>query len=388
MRAILFGLGLALTMTAPGWTQTPVIRHQNTTSPEEVVFLVPSTDIQCDGQAVQPTFSDDLRVETTGLSRRDRTAVSLLFSVDDTGRTFDIRSPQTTTPGPIRVIIPTDIASQQEQAALAAWRFDGPRRDCILTIRYAFKPLVEATTNDLLRYFAVTRIRGPIRDAVAARLVGPDANCGGDRRGGRAPRVVSYPDYKIGQRPPPGGQSWTVVRWDVDADGRAVNVETLGSAGDTAFDAETRRAVSETVVESGAPLKGCVFNFYRNGENLPAPVMQQISDDPRRNCPPEVGARFQARAESETYPQAFRDRGIEGWARVRFDLASWGEVGNVTLIDAQPAAAFGDGGVRLVRTGRAKSGFDAGIRCVAPIRYVLSQSPGAEPSSTPDNAAD
>ncbi len=287
MRAILFGLGLTLTINAPAWAQAPVVRHQSATSPDQAVFRIPSTDIQCDGQAVQPTYSDDLRLETTGPSRRDRTAVSLLFSVDDTGRTFDIRSPQTTTPGPIRVIIPTDIASQQEQAALAAWRFEGPRRDCILTIRYAFQPLVEATTSDLLRYFAVTRTRGPIRDAVAARLAGPNANCGGERRGGRAPRVVSYPDYKIGQRPPPGGQSWTVVRWDVEADGRAVDVETLGSAGDTAFDAETRRAVSETVVESGGPLKGCVFNFYRNGENLPAPVMRQISDDPLQNCPPK-----------------------------------------------------------------------------------------------------
>ncbi|TFW14096.1 hypothetical protein EGY25_02495 [Brevundimonas intermedia] len=388
MRAALFGLGLTLTMTTSALAQAPVIRHQNGTSPDQVLFQIPSTDIRCDGEAVQPTYSDDLRVETTGPSRPNRAAVSLSFSVDDTGRTFDIRVPQAATLGPIPVIIPTDIASQHEQAALAAWRFDGPRRDCTLTIRYAFKPLIEATTGDLLRYFAVTRTRGLIRDAVAARLAGPDANCGGERRGGRAPRVVSYPDYKIGQRPPPGGRSWTVVRWGVDADGRSVDVETLGSSGDTAFDAETRRALSETVVEGGAPLKGCVFNFYRNGENLPAPVMQQTSDDPLQNCPPEVGARFQARATPETYPQAFRDRGIEGWARVRFDLASWGEVGNVGVIDAQPAAAFGDGGIRVVRTSRADSGFDAGIRCVAPVRYVLSHSPGDVASPTSDNAAD
>lgn len=356
MRAILFGLGLTLTTTAPAWAQAPVVRPQSATSPEQALFLIPSTDIQCDGQAVQPTFSDDLRVETTGPSRRDRTAVSLLFSVDDTGRTFDIRSPQTTTPSNSPIIIPTGIGSEHEQAALAAWRFDGPRRDCIMTIRYTAKPFIEATTGDLLRYFAVTRTRGPIRDAVAARLAGPDANCGGERRGGRARR--------------------------------AVNVETLGSAGDTAFDAETRRAVSETVVENGAPLKGCVFNFYRYGENLPAPVMQQTSDDPLQNCPPEVGARFQARATPETYPQAFRDRGIEGWARVRFDFATWGQIGNVGVIDAQPAAAFGDAGVRVVQTSRADSGFEAGVRCVAPIRYVLSQSPGAGASPTSDNAAD
>lgn len=388
MRAILFGLGLTLMMTTPTLAQAPVVRHQNATSPEQALLLIPSTDIRCDGQPVQPTFSDDLRVDTTGPSQRDRTAVSLVFSVDDTGRTFDIRAPQTATPANSPIIIPTGIASEHEQAALAAWRFDGPRRDCILTIRYTAKPLVEATTGDLLRYFAVTRTRGSIRDAVAARLAGPDANCGGERRGGRAPRVVSYPDYKIGQRPPPGGRSWTVVRWDVDADGRAVNVETLGSAGDTAFDAETRRAVSETVVESGAPLKGCVFNFYRYGENLPAPVMQQTSDDPLQNCPPEVGARFQARATPETYPQAFRDRGIEGWARVRFDFATWGQIGNVGVIDAHPASAFGESGVRVVQTSRADSGFQAGVRCVAPVRYVLSQSPGDGASSTSDNAAD
>ncbi|WP_426018242.1 TonB family protein [Brevundimonas sp. DWR2-3-1b1] len=387
MRSALFGLGLALT-TTPALAEGSIIRRQSAPSPEQALLQIPSTDIRCDGQEVQPTYADDLRVETSGPSRPDRAPVSLSFSVDDTGRTQDISPPQTATPSDNPVIIATGIASEQEQAALAAWRFDGPRRDCTLTIGYAAKPLVEATRGDLLRYFAVTRTRGPIRDAVASRLAGPDANCGGDRRGGRSPRVVSYPDYKIGQRPPPGGRSWTVVRWGVDGDGRSVDVETLGSSGDTAFDAETRRAISETVLEGGVPLKGCVFNFYRTGENLPAPVMEQTSDDPLQNCPAEIGARFHARAAPETYPQAFRDRGIEGWARVRFDLATWGQVGNVGVIDAQPAGAFGDGGIRLVQTSRADPAFEAGVRCVVPVRYVLSESPTETASSPPDIAAD
>lgn len=391
MRSALFGLGLALT-TAPALAQVPIVSRQAATSPDQAMLQIPATDIRCDGRPVQPTYADDLRIETTGPSRPERPNVVLSFSVDETGRTRDIRpasmSAPTSAPSASPVIISTAIPTEQEQAALAAWRFDGPRRDCSLTIRYAAKPLVEASKGDLLRYFAVTRTRGPIRDAVAARLAGPDADCGGERRGGRSPRTVSFPDYKIGQRPPPGGRAWTVVRWGMDAEGRAVDVETLGSSGDTVFDAETRRAVSETVVEGGAPLRGCVANFYRIGERLPAPDTPQRDEDPLQNCPAEIGERFRTRAAPETFPAAFRDRGIEGWALVRFDLATWGQVGNVEVIDAQPAAAFGDSGRRTVQTGRAEPSNSHGVRCVVPVRYVLPTNPvDGEPIQS-DRSAD
>lgn len=171
-----------------------------------------------------------------------------------------------------------------------------------------------------------------------------------------------------------------------------MDVETLGSSGDAAFDAETRRAVSNTVVQGGVPLKGCVFNFHRGGDRLPAPALPEREDDPLQNCPADVGSRFQARGAPDSFPAAFRERGIEGWALVRFDLATWGQVGNVQIIDAQPAAAFGDSGRRTAQSARAEPSNTFGVRCVVPVRYVLPTNPvSGEPvrgDRSDDNAAD
>lgn len=410
MRAILFGLGLTLTTTSALTNTTDQATQPLGTSPvridsvrrgertiEPTLLQIPTTEVTCDGATIGPAYADDLRIESTRHYSNDgsvlqKPEVVLNFAVDETGRTRDIRPASMADPID-EMIIPARIPSDQEQAALAAWRFaGGPRSNCRLTIRYIAKPVAEASRNDLLRYFAVTRTRGPLRDAVAARLAGPDANCGGDRRGGRSPRTVSHPDDRIGQRPPPGGRSWTVLRWDVDAEGRAVDVETLGSSGDAAFDAETRRAVSNTIVQGGVPLKGCVFNFHRGGDRLPAPELPEREDDPLQNCPAEVRSRFQARGAPDSFPVAFRERGIEGWALVRFDLATWGQVGNVQIIDAQPAAAFGDSGRRTVQSGRAEPSNTFGVRCVMPVRYVLPTNPvSGEPvrgDRSDDNAAD
>lgn len=391
MRAALIGLGQTLTLaltlaltTSPALAATygqaleplqaaPVRIDDGRTgaASAEQVLQVPMTEIACGGRAIRPTYAEDLRIEATRPLSTEKPATALSFSVSQDGRTRDIRPLPVERPSDI-VVIPNRLASDQDQAVLAAWRFaDGPHDDCRLTIRYVAKTVAQADKGDLFRYFAVTRTRGPMRDAVAARLAGAQADCGGDRRGNRAPRNVSFPDNKVGQRPPPGGRAWTVLRWNIDAQGRSVDVETLGSSGDTAFDAETRRAVSETVVEGGAPLRGCVYNFYRNGERLPAPEMPQRQDDPLKDCPAEVDARFQARAAPESFPAAFRERGVEGWAVVRFDLATWGQVGNVEVVDAQPAAAFGDAARRMIQSGRAAPADTAAVRCTVPIRYIM-----------------
>lgn len=354
---------------------------------ENTILQLPQAEATCEDLAVQPLYADDLPVETTFDRDAGRPDAVLGFSIADDGRTRDIR--RLTPSVQDAVMVSGATVADQHQAALSAWRFPaGARSDCRLTIRYRATPFAEATQDDLLRYFAVTRTTGALRSAVANKLAGPEANCGGpERRGGRRPRTVSYPDNKIGRRPPPGGRSWTVLRWNIDAEGRATEVETLGSSGDADFDAETRRAVSETVVQGGPPQKGCVYNFYRIGPALPAPEVPASSDDPLQVCPAEVDDRFHAQGQPRTYPRAFADRAIEGWALVRFDTATWGQVGNVAVIDAQPAEAFGEAGRRTVQSGRADPGFTAGVRCVVPVRYRMPQSVAAAdgvPESGPD----
>jgi len=359
-------------------------------SVETTILQLPQAEATCEGLAVQPLYADDLPVENTFDRDAGRPDAVLGFSIAGDGRTRDIRRLAPSVQDAVMVSGAT--VADQHQAALSAWRFPaGARSDCRLTIRYRATPFAEATQDDLLRYFAVTRTNGPLRRAVASKLAGPEADCGGpERRGGRPPRTVSYPDSKIGRRLPPGGRSWTVLRWNTDAEGRATEVETLGSSGDVDFDAETRRAVSETVVQPGPPQKGCVYNFFRIGPALLAPDLPPSADDPLQVCPPEVEDRFHAQGLPRTYPRAFADRAIEGWALVRFDTATWGQVGNVAVIDAQPAEAFGEAGRRTVQSGRADPGFTAGVRCVVPVRYRMPESVASNsgPDSAPDSAPD
>ncbi|WP_292226950.1 TonB C-terminal domain-containing protein [Brevundimonas sp.] len=347
---------------APSFQRGPVI----TADVENISLLLPTAQATCGGETVHAAYSDDLAVQSVQSAGAVETPDTLIrFSIAEDGRTRDIKP----IPSPHGRFTSH---SADPLAALAAWRFaGGARSDCLLTVSYRPVPIAEAASGDLLRYFAVTRTRGAVRDAVGNRLAGAEANCGGDRRGGRRPRTVSYPDNLVGQRPPPGGKAWTVVRWDINAQGRATNVRTLGSSGDRAFDAESRRAVSATVVEGGAPLKGCVYNFYRTGPTLPAPAMPDRADEPLGSCPTDVRARLQIRPNPDTYPKGFNDRQIEGWALVRFDVATWGQLGNVTLLDAQPASAFGEGGMTTVRSSRAESGTTPGVGCIVPVRYHI-----------------
>ncbi|GAW41279.1 Gram-negative bacterial tonB protein [Brevundimonas sp. SH203] len=389
MRAALIGLGLTLPpypalAAASGQTLEPLqvspVREGRLFSAEPASLLqIPMTEIACDGRPIQPLYADDLAI---GVARNayDRAAVVLTFSVDAQGRARDIRGAPAGPDAPsnpgVPIFIPRIGQAEDEQAALAAWRFQGgPRVDCRATIRYSNRPLDAATTDDLLRYFAVTRTRGALREIVAKRLGGPGADCG-DGRGDRAPRTISVPDFTIGRRPPPGGRSWTVVRWNVDAAGRATDVETLGSSGDVDLDGEARRAISETVLRPGAPLTGCVFNFNRIGDTLTAPDMPAQATDPQQSCPADVSERLRLTIAPERFPPAFAKRRIEGWALVRFDLATWGQTGAIEVIDAQPSAVFGEDARRLVASARAEPALTGAVRCVLPIRYRLPDANG------------
>jgi TonB family protein len=325
---------------------------------EQTILGSPDAQVTCDGAPVTPTWREDLAPISLWQAPDAGSEMSLAFTIDDDGRTRDIRTTR-----------PFGGADDDAiQASLAAWRFPAQAaKDCRLTVRWRTTRLDKAETSDLLRYFAVTRTTGPLRDAVARKLGGPGADC--DRRG-RPPRLMAFPDFKAGRRPPSGGRTWTVVRWNVDEEGRATDVETLGSSGDADLDAEGRRAVGETLLRPGPPLTGCVYNFYRVGETLPAPPIPPERDDPLQKCPDEIGDRFTARPNPD-FPESFRQRAVEGWALVRFDIATWGEIGNVEVVEAQPAAVFGEQARRLVQSSRATPAFDAGVRCVVPVRYRL-----------------
>lgn len=66
------------------------------------------------------------------------------------------------------------------------------------------------------------------------------------------------------------------------------------------------------------------------------------------------------------YPAGAKHRGIEGWVRVRFEVDERGDVGNVTVIEAEPKGVFDDSVIRCVRQWRFEPGTVGGV----PVRTL------------------
>lgn len=375
---------------APAYSQMlapPVVSGPN--DPEafsRTVLSVPEASVSCDDGRIAPTASDAFApsVQTatfTSLPVGQATqTASYDFSISSTGLPLGIRP--VSSDGFSRLAGPVDA---ETQAALSSWTFPAEARpECRLILRYTPISLARADIDVLVRFYALSRPGGPLREAVERRLRRPGDDC--DRP--PALRTLAYPDFLRADRPRPGSRAWAAVRWDVGADGSTAAVETIGSSGDAILDAEVRRAIAETTYRTG-PRKGCLYNYWRNGPPLEAPPVNRTApDDPLAQCPETVTSRFSPGA--MTYPAAFLARSVEGWALVRFDIATWGQIGNVAVVEAQPAAAFGEAAARIVATGRATPSFAAATRCVVPVIFRLPDAaepemarlPGTSPGPT------
>lgn len=367
MRQLFTGLAvLSVLGSTPAWSQPVAFGANDAGVADRTVLLVPETGIMCADGPVEPTASEGLApapqaatfptppVGEAGL----RAAYD--FSIAPTGRPLSIRP--TRDGGFSRL---TFTADAETQAALASWTFPAQARvGCRMTVTYTPAPLAVAGPDILVRFYGAARPSGALRGAVERRLRGPGDDC--DRP--PALRTLAYPDF-LASRPRAGARSWSALRWNVTADGITGSVETIGSSGDAVLDAEGRRAIGETTYRSG-PRTGCLYNYWRVGPRLPAPpVNRDAPDDPLENCPESFGARF--RPGVLTFPPAFQALGIEGWARIRFDAAPWGQIGNASIVEAEPAAAFGDQALQIVNSSRVEPSFEAGIRCVVPIIFRL-----------------
>lgn len=371
-------LGLAGVAHGQSVPPPPIVDGSDPAAADRTILLVPEASASCADEPIQPIASEAFAPTPHGttfttppLGQRIE-QVAYDFSVSSAGRPLSIR----------RVVgqawaQPTQSTDAETQSAFAAWTFPtSPRADCRLTLRYTPIPLATADTDVLVRFYALTRPGGALREAVERRLRRPGDDCD------RPPplRNLAYPDF-LRDRPRPGARSWAAVRWNIAADGTTTSIETIGSSGDTVLDEEVRRAMAGTVYRSG-PRTGCVYNYWRAGPNLPAPpVNRDAPEDPVSQCTQAAGRRFTPGP--LTYPPALSGRGIEGWATVRFDIAPWGQIGNVAVVEAEPVAAFGDAATRLVTSGRATPAFEAAVRCVVPVIFRLPERDDSNPARLP-----
>lgn len=325
--------------------------------------------VRCDGVPVAPALAPDPEPAFVPVGNTvSIVSVEVPFRIDARGRPLSIGQPTRFAPG-----------ADGLPAALAATRFPaGPERSgCTVRFMPAMTPLAEAPA-------AVQRAAilwsGPFRPPELARsLVPPGSTCTAPPPD---PRRILFPPFKQLGRVP-GRRQWTLVGYDLDARGHPRDVVTRGGSGNVAFDRAAVAAITGSRFEPGAR-SGCIYPYHLTAEVLPAPPRPTREEARARanlpvdTCPADLAW---VRPPPNFYPQPFRLRAIEGWAAVAFDVATWGEVGNVRVLAAEPAAEFGRTAVQMVQGGMKQPSPRGATGCIQIVRFALS-SPDLRPNET------
>ncbi len=302
--------------------------------------------------------------------------VTIGFAVDTTGRAVDIRVLEggyvegkfEINAQPMRVNTTglfERLAVRDLMPSLRASRFaEGePKTNCRVTYTPQYAEVGEIALATLATLGAVPGI--VLKAAQRDQLGGGDCST----VGWPAPLLRGYPDFrKVSARD--GARKWSWIRFDIDEAGAPTNVTVITSSGDADLDAESLRAFTDSRFADG-PRTGCVVAWWRNPGIIPAPPAPDNSDFPDyRNC---EELRSWDKKPRLTYPQAYDERQIEGWAVLGFDIAADGAVGNVRVLSAQPSEEFGAVGSAVLQSGRFEAGDAALTQCIERIRFVTSK---------------
>ena len=266
--------------------------------------------------------------------------------------------------------------------ALAASRFapGAARTGCTATFTADLMPMASAPIEDVMAYSVFPTTAPP--KAVWDRLRLPGADCTGP-----APdvRLRAFPAFKA-MPDQPGYRTWSMAGYDLDRAGKPRHVRTIGSSGAPALDRGTREAVARSRFERGART-GCFYSYFKNATILTPPV-SPTEDEMRpadATCPHDHAWN---RTPALVYPSPYLRRKIEGWAVIAYDVAPWGQTGNVRVLKAEPSAEFGDAAMTMIRNATFKDGGKGYVGCVDRVLYVM-RKPGVQAKAgDPDATVD
>lgn len=290
-------------------------------------------------------------------NRPIRTAAQIIyrFDIDPDGRPISIESEGS--PG---------MLGQDVPASLAASRFPvgQARKRCTIRYRISAQAVGAAAPPDLLAY-TMTPISGPLPKEGWARIrdIGTCAEPPRPR-----PLLRAFPDFsKIPASP--GRKDWSFVLYDTDAKGRPVNLKTFATSGNRELDAAARDAVARSRFTGGVRTQ-CLYPYRRAPETVsPPPIPDADAFRPQgATCGDD---RAWDRKPVLIYPAAYRRRAVEGWAVLTYDIAPWGEIGNVKVAAAQPAADFGTQAQRMLLSARAAASPQGWTGCVERVRFQI-----------------
>ena len=274
------------------------------------------------------------------------------FEIDASGRPVSIREA---------------ISGNQDLGpALAATRFPAAARSgCSVSYTPRMVPIASAELADLVSYTLE-----PVSGALPAEgwsrialLSGSTGDCMTSPR----PQALSraFPDFrKIPSTP--GVKDWALVAYDLDGEGKPIHARVALGTGNGTLESEAVAAVERSRFTEGAR-QACRYPYWRTAGDVPAPVMPPAMPT-STSCPTK---RAWAVPPAMRFPAGYERRRIEGWAIVGYDIAPWGAVGNVKVLQAQPSDAFGRQAVQMLQGGSAAPLARGATGCIARVKFVM-----------------
>lgn len=341
---------LALAPTSPAEVPPP--------PPKPSLVTWKATDVTCGGSAVAFQQAPEPLPGLSflrALGPEPSKPLRFTFSIAADGRVKDVKPAEPAFAPEATDVVPALLASRFAAGTV--------RSGCSLTFVRDAAPIDSADLEDLIAYTVFPSGRPP--QPVWDRIKPAGSDC---LDNAPAPRTRVFPDFpRIPQAP--GTLAWTLVGYDLDESGRTSNIRPVATTGNKVLEGAATDAISRSTFEPGRR-SGCLYPYWRRGGIVPAPDGRELSTYRRADatCPDQLDW---ARPPVLNFPEPFRRRGIEGWAVVAYDVAPWGEIGNVKLLEAQPASAFGDAGMRVIRSAAKVSGKTGYIGCVDRVRFVM-----------------
>lgn len=308
--------------------------------------------VTCGGAAVQP-IAAPRPLATLRYNEAATASVDYRFTIGPAGRPLDIAR---TTTGWVEDA--QDLAPSLATARFAA----GAREGCSARFTRSSQPVATAPLADLLALGALTGTPDP--SPARTRIDAASGDCGPPYP---EPALRAFPDRSRLARTP-GVPSWTSSRFDIDARGRPVRLSVAASSGGAALDRAALAALARSRFRGGAR-HGCLLPYRIAPATLPPPEppAEAALRPAGATCPEHLPF---AKPPTLTYPQAWRRRAIEGWAMLGYDVAPWGEIGNVRVLMAEPSAEFGDWATTMLPQASKPAG-PGYTGCVERVRFRI-----------------
>lgn len=283
--------------------------------------------------------------------------ITLRFAIDADGRPISI-----TRRGSDFVAFSDDVMPAFTTSRFAA---GAPHRDCTMTYTVRAAALAQADPVELMSY-TMQPLSGVLPKAGWDRMRMADGNCLDTPY--PQPLIRHFPDFKA-LPATPGVQDWSMVRYDLDRNGKPTNATILTGTGNPALDKASLTATRASRFTKSVRT-GCLYPYRRGPAKLPAPDMPEVIRDTKveGNCPDH---HEWATAPQLRFPEPYRRRSIEGWAVVSYDVAPWGELGNLKVIAAQPSSDFGQQAMNVLRSARFPAGTQGYTGCVDRVRFNM-----------------